>query len=81
MDVKNYLSKSNLESYAEDFYDYAIDMPIYFFKYTGGFCELFDMTNRCSKGDKISFFEEYLSWGPGYFDLLNDRMNAWAAEQ
>ena len=80
-DVKNYLSKSNLESYAEDFYDYAIDMPIYFFKYTGGFCELFDMTNRCSKGDKISFFEEYLSWGPGYFDLLNDRMNAWAAEQ
>ena len=80
-DVKNYLSKSNLESYAEDFSDYAIDLPIYFFKYTGGFCELFDMTNRCSKGDKISFFEEYLSWGPGYFDLLNDRMNAWAAEQ
>ncbi len=80
-DVKEYLSQWGLGSYAQDFYDYAIDMPIYFFKYTGGFCELFDLTNRCSSGDKIAFFTEYLHWGPGYFDLLNERMEAWASEQ
>ncbi len=80
-EIKKYLDQWNLGSYAESWYDLAIDMPIYFFKYTGGFCELFDLTNRCSSSDKISFFKEYLSWGPGYFDLLNDRMNAWAGEQ
>lgn len=80
-DIKSYLSKWGLDSYAKDFYDYAIDMPIYFFKYTGGFCELFDLTNRCCKGDKVAFFKEYLHWGPSYFDLLNERMEAWAKEQ
>lgn len=80
-DIEKYLSKWNLGEYAEDWYDLCIDMPIYFFKYTGGFCELFDLTNRCSKGDLVAFFTEYLHWGPGYFDLLDERMEAWAAEQ
>lgn len=80
-DIQEYLSKWGLDSYAQTFYDYAIDMPIYFFKYTGGFCELFDLTNRCHKGDTVAFFEEYLHWGPSYFDLLNERMEAWANAQ
>ena len=80
-DIKQYLSAWGLGDYAQDFYDYAIDMPIYFFKYTGGFCELFDLTNRCLKGSKVEFFKEYLHWGPGYFDLLNERMDAWANAQ
>ena len=79
--VEEYLSQWGLEDYAEDFYDYAIDMPIYFFKYTGGFCELFDLTNRCNQGDLVEFFTEYLHWGPGYFDLLYERMDAWANAQ
>ena len=77
-DVKEYLSKWGLDDYAQDFYDYAIDMPIYFFKYTGGFCELFDLTTRYSTSDKISFFKEYLHWGPSYFDLLDERLRTWA---
>lgn len=80
-EVKTYLNKWNLGLYAQDFYDYAIDQPIYFFKYTGGFCELFDLTNRCSNGDLVAFFTEYLHWGPGYFDLLDERMEAWANAQ
>ena len=80
-EIGEYLNQWNLGSYAQDWYDLVIDMPIYFFKYTGGFCELYDMTNRCSNGDKISFFREYLHWGPGYFDLINDRMTAWANAQ
>ena len=80
-DVEEYLGQWGLGTYAQDFYDYAVDMPIYFFKYTGGFCELFDLTTRCCTSDKVSFFEEYLHWGPGYFDLLNERMEAWANAQ
>ena len=80
-DLKQYLDQWGLGDYAQDFYDYAIDMPIYFFKYTGGFCELFDLTNRCNQGDLVEFFREYLHWGPGYFDLLNERMDAWANAQ
>ena len=80
-DLKTYLRTWGLQDYAQDFYDYSIDMPIYFFKYTGGFCELFDLTNRCMKGDKVAFFKEYLHWGPSYFDLLAERMEAWADAQ
>ena len=80
-DIKTYLDQWNLGMYAEDWYDLCIDMPIYFFKYTGGFCELFDLTNRCNQGDLVEFFKEYLHWGPGYFDLLNERMEAWANAQ
>lgn len=80
-EIEDYLNKWNLGSLAQNFYDYAIDMPIYFFKYTGGFCELFDLTNRCHQGDTVEFFKEYLHWGPGYFDLLNERMEAWAKAQ
>ena len=25
----------------------------------------------------VEFFTEYLHWGPGYFDLLNERMEVW----
>ena len=39
------------------------------------------MTNRLCGDDKVAFFAEYLHWGPGYFDLLNERMEAWAKEQ
>lgn len=80
-DVTKYLNKWNLGVISTELYDMAIDMPIYYFKYTGGFCELFDLTNRCHAGDTVEFFREYLHWGPGYFDLLNERMDAWAKAQ
>lgn len=80
-EIESYLSQQGLGDYTQDFYDYAIDMPIYFFKYTGGFCELYDLTNRYCKDDKVAFFREYLKWGPSYFDLLDARMKAWSDAQ
>ena len=80
-EITDYLDQWNLGYAAEQIYDMAIDMPIYYFKYTGGFCELFDLTNRFHTGDTVEFFKEYLHWGPGYFDLLNERMEAWAKAQ
>ena len=85
-EVKDYLNRWNMGEYAERIYDLCIMMPIYYVKYEIGFAELFDLTERCKKtlGDKfdpVAFYEEYLSWGPGAFDLLNERMDAWAAAQ
>ena len=36
------------------------------------------MTNRLAGSDMVAFHKEYLHWGPSYFDLLNERMDAWA---
>ncbi len=80
-DIEKYMNNWGLGSMAEIFYDEAIDKPIYYMKYCGGFTELFDLTNRCHTGDTVEFFKEYLHWGPSYFDLLNERMEAWAKAQ
>ncbi len=80
-EITEYLDQWGFGAAAQQIYDMSIDMPIYYFKYTGGFCELFDLTNRCHKGDTVEFFKEYLHWGPGYFDLLNERMEAWTKAQ
>ena len=83
-DIRKYLDGWNMGSAAAGIYNVCIDMPIYYFKYAGGFSELYDLTQRCTKAakcDSVTFYTEYLSWGPGYFDLLNARMDAWAAAQ
>jgi uncharacterized protein (DUF885 family) len=81
-DITDYCVKMGFGEPAGKFlYDYAIDLPVYVFKYAGGFAELYDMTNRLCGSDKVAFFAEYLHWGPSYFDLLNERMEAWANAQ
>jgi len=81
-DLKQYVAQMGYsEEAAQVLYDYAIDLPVYVFKYAGGFNELYDMTNRLCGTDKVAFFGEYLRWGPSYFDLLNERMEAWANAQ
>ena len=81
-DIRTYLRQSGYSNSAKIFYDYAIDMPIYTFKYSGGFSELYSLIDRlCEKGNEVEFFKEYLHWGPGAFDLLNERMEAWANAQ
>jgi len=81
-DLKQYVAQMGYsEEAAQVLYDYAIDLPVYVFKYAGGFNELYDMTNRLCGTDKVAFFGEYLHWGPSYFDLLNERMEAWANAQ
>lgn len=62
-------------------YERAVNLPIYYFKYSMGFCQQFDLTETCREiydfNDK-DFYEEYLSWGPSYFDLLEPKMIEWA---
>lgn len=83
-DIRKYLDGWNMGSAAAGIYNVCIDMPIYYFKYAGGFAEQYDLTQRCmktAKCDSVTFYTEYLSWGPGYFDLLNERMDNWASAQ
>lgn len=84
-DLADYLRSWGMDDAADKVYDVCINMPIYYFKYAGGFSELYDLTNRCKKKvkdfDSIAFYREYLSWGPSYFDLLNKKMIEWANAQ
>lgn len=85
-DIRSYLSSWGMEQYADYIYDISITMPVYYFKYVLGFNELRDLTETCQrtlgkKFDSVTFYEEYLSWGPGTFDLLRERMNNWANAQ
>ena len=81
--VRKYLSRWNMAAGTDRIYEISIEMPVYFVKYIMGFTELFTLTERCKeklgdKFDSVQFYEEYLSWGPGAFYLLRDRMYAWA---
>jgi hypothetical protein len=70
-----------LENYADEIYQMSVDMPVYRFKYVMGFCYQYEITAKCKKERNIQdkdIYTEYLSWGPGYFDLLEDRMQSWA---
>ena len=83
-EIREYLSQWMLADATDEIYDRAIDMPTYYFKYAGGFCELFDLTNRMKKRvgiDLVYIYTEFLRWGPGDYDLLNERMEAWAKAQ
>ncbi|MBR2645120.1 MAG: DUF885 family protein [Clostridia bacterium] len=85
-DVRSYLQMWNMDSYTDTIYDLCITMPIYYVKYVVGFMEQYELTERCKTKlgenyDSIAFYTEYLSWGPGKFDLLNERIDAWVNAQ
>lgn len=85
-DVKSYLSNWGMDAYTSQIYDLCITMPIYYSKYVMGFTELYDLTENCKDKvgkdfDLVAFYTEYLSWGPGAFDLLRERMDAWVIAQ
>ena len=83
-DVKAFLTEWGMESYLDRIYEIAVDMPIYYCKYVMGFCRQYEITENCREifdfRDK-DYYEEYLSWGPGGFDLLEEKMIAWANAQ
>ena len=79
--IQAYLMEWGLENYADEIYQMSVDMPVYRFKYVMGFCYQYEITAKCKKERNIQdkdIYTEYLSWGPGYFDLLEDRMQSWA---
>ncbi len=84
--VKSYLDGWGLAGATDQIYDLCITMPIYYAKYVMGFTELYELTETCKntlgdRFDSVSFYREYLSWGPGYFDLLRKRMADWTDAQ
>ncbi len=81
-DIRSYLARWNMDAYTDLIYDRAIEMPVYYFKYVLGFNELFNITEKCKnqlggKFSYIDFHEEYLSWGPGAFYMLREKMQDW----
>lgn len=72
----------NGEYVASIYYDMVIDQPYYFFDYAIGYCQLAQLYREESNelGDKFDmseFLKTYLDLGPGYFDLITERMDVW----
>ncbi len=79
-DVMNYLTRYNLgvQEYADIMYEYAVDMPVYAMSYAIGFSFLYDVyTDAHVEGadECRAFFENYLSWGPMYLDMLESYLD------
>ena len=82
--MTEYLNDWGIGSLADVAWDYAVNMPTYWFKYCMGFCQQYSLTERCRavyKFKDADFYAEYLSWGPSYFDILEPKLIAWAQEQ
>lgn len=79
-EMEKYLAEWGMQKYSDIIYELAVNLPIYYVKYVMGFCQQYELTENCREiadfRDK-DFYKEYLSWGPGYFDLLEERMLAW----
>lgn len=68
----------NEDGFRSIVYEYAIDMPDYFFNYALGYlCTklIYDSVNPASDADKLEFFTRYLNYGPCTFDILFEKFN------
>lgn len=77
-DMKNYLEKFNLnvDGYVDIIYEYAIDMPTYFFNYALGYTctkAVYDSVSPKDNEEKLDFFTRYLNYGPCSFDILFEK--------
>lgn len=78
--VGAYLENYNIneDGFRSIIYEYAIDMPDYFFNYALGYlCTklVYDSVNPESDADKLDFFTRYLNYGPCTFDILFEKFN------
>jgi uncharacterized protein (DUF885 family) len=87
-------SEAALESYVTGFglngeqivniyYNLVIDQPYYFFEYAIGYSQLAQLYRDtvADLGDSFdleAFLETYMNLGPGYFDLIKEKMDVWA---
>ena len=76
-DVADYLSSMQMQDYADIFYEYAVDMPVYAMSYSIGFTYMYELYNDAApqtNAQNKAFFEKVLSFGPTYLDMLADYM-------
>lgn len=77
-DIKNYLQEYSLsnDDYVDIIYEYAVNVPLYFFNYAMGFTNTMRIYNAFApKNDSQlkDFLAQYLSYGPCYYDILNEK--------
>ncbi|MBR5947917.1 MAG: DUF885 family protein [Clostridia bacterium] len=74
-DIDRYLTPYGLNDpdYIDTIYEYAVNMPDYFFNYAMGFActySIYHKVNPKTDAELKSFFSDYLSLGPCCFDVL-----------
>jgi uncharacterized protein (DUF885 family) len=77
-DISSYLAGYMIsnEDYVDLLYEYSVDVPLYFFNYAMGFANLMRIYNNVAHDtdQQLSqFLERYLSYGPCFFDILNEK--------
>ncbi len=79
-DVMEYMTDYGLgvQEYVDLFYEYAVDMPVYAMSYAFGFAFLLDEYEDAyisTPDEHRQFFETYLSFGPMYFNALEEYLD------
>ena len=76
------------EEFRDEIYDpFIIGHPFYYMPYAYGYARLINLmslsrrTMGNDKFDEKAFYAQYLSYGPSFFNLLADRLDAWAQAQ
>lgn len=79
-EIREYLVQFGLDvdDYVDILYEYAVDMPLYFFDYALGYMYttlIYDSVGPKTVEEKNAFFTEYLGYGPCQFDILFDKFD------
>ena len=77
-DIKDYLKLFSLDEdeYVDILYEYAVDVPLYFFNYAMGFTNtmrIYEHVDPQNDAELRDFLAAYLGYGPCYFDILNEK--------
>lgn len=83
--LQNYVTAVGLdgEQIVSAYYETIVDQPYYFFEYAVGYSQLAQLyrdeqDNLGDKFDMASFLRTYLDLGPGYYELIREKMDVWA---
>ena len=81
--AKMFLTSLGLsEAYIDSYYELAVDQPYYTICYAVGYAQLMQLireaqTDLGESYDQKEFLTAYLDLGPGYFNLIRERMDVW----
>lgn len=71
---------------AEAFFDLSVDQPYYTVYYGMGYSQLMQMLRAAENDlgdafDQKAYLTAYLDLGPGYFNIIQERMDVWVSER
>ena len=83
--ISAYLTGNSLSGdyVAGIYYPIVVDQPYYFFEYAIGYAQLAQMYRDISgdlgdQFDQQAFLKTYMDLGPGYFEMIKEKMDVWA---